>query len=380
VLFHGRENIQIDVMQKNAVTIPQSVPLMPPSAAISPSRVTIRDIAQRAKASITTVSSALHGKGRVSEAQRSRIQEIAREMGYQPKLAAQLLRANSTGHVGLILPGGEVTDVSESGHAGPILAHFIRTCEQRGLRYHIEFVEGDEEEFFEPPRQLAGGLVDGVLVGGYVSESLRTWLGERSVTWVSVDEPSEYCVLSADDEGLYEATERLAALGHRRVAYVGGPLRYLSHRQALEGFQRAADEFHLQTDGREWLSFFDDKARRDLLTKGATWAADVLSRDVRPSAIVCHNMVVARGIIHQAQRMGLDVPGDVSVIAVGLGADAEKNLPCLTTVEVDFATLVDHAMNVLLRKLDGERGLEKPQTKRVRPHLVMRDTVAPPRR
>ena len=353
---------------------------MPPNAVIPSSRVTIRDIARQAKASITTVSSALHGKGRVSETQRVRIQEIAREMGYQPKLAAQLLRANSTGHVGLILPGGEVTDVSESGHAGPILAHFIRTCEQRGLRYHVEFVEPNDDDFFEPPRQLAGGLVDGVLVGGYVNESLRVWLAERKVTWVSVDEPSDYCVLSADDEGLYEATERLAALGHRRVAYVGGPLRYLSHRQALEGFQRAATEFRLETKEQEWLSFVDDKSRPVLLQEGADWAGKILAKKDRPTAIVCHNMVVARGIIYQALRMGIDVPRDLSVIAVGLSADAEKNLPCLTAVEVDFATLVDHAMNALLRKLDGERGLEKPQTKRVRPHLVMRDTVAPPRR
>lgn len=339
-------------------------------------RVTLKDIAARAGVAVTTVSSALHRNGRVSEKQRQTIQALAREMGYEPKMAAQLLRSNTTGHIGLLLPGHLAGDISEAGHAGPIMSNFVRACEQRDIPYHVEIVNtaGD----FEPPRQIVGGLVDGVLVGGYIDERLNAWLEARGFPWVSVDEVANYCVLSADDEGMYQAVQRLAALGHRRFAYAGRPGTHSTHRLALEGFYKAVADFHLDFQSERDLKMFDNKPRPALLQSSSTWAREILARPDRPTAILCHDMVLARGITYEALRRGLEVPRDLSLVAVGTAADAEKSLPCLSTIEVNFESIVDQAVSLLVRKLRKEPAMQQSQLRRVVPELVMRQTVAPP--
>jgi LacI family transcriptional regulator len=339
-------------------------------------RVTLKDVAARAGVAVTTVSSALHRNGRVSEKLRQTIQALAREMGYEPKMAAQLLRSNTTGHIGLLLPGHIEGDIGESGHAGPILSNFVRACEQRAVPYHVELV--NVKGGFEPPRQIVGGLVDGVLVGGYVDERLNAWLEARGCPWVSVDEMANYCVLSANDEGMYQAVQRLAALGHRRLAYVGRPGMHLSHRLALDGFKKAVADFQLDFRSEEDLMIFNETQRPMLLQKAAEWAGEILVRPDRPTAILCHDMVLARGIAYEALRRGVEVPRDLSLVAVGTAVDAEKAMPCLSTIEVNFENIVDQAVSLLVRKLRKEPAMEQPQTRRVAPRLVMRQTVAPP--
>jgi LacI family transcriptional regulator len=341
-----------------------------------PERVTLKDIAARAGVAVTTVSSALHRNGRVSEKLRQSIQALAREMGYEPKMAARLLRSNTTGHIGLLLPGRIAGDIGESGHAGPILSNFVRACEQRDIPYHVEIVNVKED--FEPPRQVAGGLVDGVLMGGYIDERLNAWLEARGFPWVSVDEMANYCVLSANDEGMYQAVQRLAALGHRRFAYVGRPDVHLSHRLALDGFNKAVADFRLDFRPERDQRIFSESLRPELLQKASEWAGEILTRPDRPTAILCHDMVLARGICYSALRHGLDVPRDLSLVAVGTAVDAEKALPCLSTIEVNFENIVDQAVSLLVRKLRKEPAMQEAQIRRVVPQLVMRQTVAPP--
>lgn len=340
------------------------------------SKVTIRDVAQRAGVTLTTVSAALSGRGRVSDDTKDKIKKIADEMGYQPRLAARMMRSNSTGHIGLILPGSEPQQISESGHAGPILTHFIQTCEQRDITYHIEHWNAGAEGGFKPPRQLLNGLSDGLIVGGYIGEQLSEWLDAHNVAWVSVGEPAKHCVLSADAEGLYQATQRLAALGHRRVAYAGGPTIYLTHRLGVEGYRRAQKEFGLSDEHADWTVLFDCLGRKELIAKAREWTRRVFAQDDRPTAVICHDTVIARAVIYEALTMGLQVPNDFSLIGVGLPGDAEKAPPAISSVEVDFHSLVEQAMDMLLHLLDGR--VPMPVVRHIAPRIVMRDSVTSP--
>lgn len=324
---------------------------------------------------MTTVSSALHARGRVSEEQRLRIQKIARELGYQPKVAAQMLRARTTSQIGLILPMDAGTQDGLDGHATPILLNFVRACESRGLRYHVEFL--DPAQPFTPPVQVSGGMVDGLLVGGYVGRELEDWLNASGCKWVAVDEPAEYSVVSASDEGMYRAVERLAALGHRRLAYTGGPLRYHSQKSAYDGFLRAVRDFGLDITGEDRVALFEEVSRRDLLESVSEWAGGVLGQADPPTAMLCHDLVHSRGIAYRVMKMGLSIPEDLSIIAVGPATVAERDLPCMSTIQVDFHGLVENAMTLLEGRLKGKKNLRK--TIAVNPDLVMRQTVARPR-
>lgn len=349
----------------------------PPATTHRKVRVTIRDVAKRAGVTLTTVSSALSGRGRVSDDTRDSIRKIADELGYQPKLAAQMMRAHSTGHIGLILPGRNLEQISESGHAGPILANFVTLCEQRDIAYHIEYFDHSGASGFKPPRQIVNGLCDGVIIGGYVGAELCEWLDQRNVTWISVGEPAPWCVLSADDEGVYQAVQRLAALGHRHIAYVGNTPKYLTQRLGLEGFRRAQTEFSLQggEDSVFCMNVVHDGGRKEIIALSIEWAGKVLAGSEMPTAVICHDMTIARAITYQALRMGKEVPRDLSVMAVGLPSDAEKSPPAVSTIEVDFNTLVTQAMDMLLQRLDGH--LQSPETRTISPKIAMRDTVSP---
>lgn len=348
---------------------------MTSSSSSASKRVTVRDIATAAGVALTTVSAALSGSGRISDTQRERIRQIAKDLGYQPKLAAQLLRARATGHIGLLLPDTDGLP-SESGHAGPILAEFVKLCEKRNIPYHIEFVPVSADCHFEPPRALSGGLVDGVLVGGFISKELRSWLQNEHHSWISLDEPADFSIVSSGNEGIYQAAQKLAALGHRRIAYAGGPSCYITHELGYQGFRRAVQEFQLVVDDATMIREFSAGTRRSRLTDAADWAKELLAIPEPPTAVICHGSGLARGIIYHAMLSGIRIPEQLSLIAVASEGDAERSLPCLSAVQVDFSSMVEQAMDMLLRRVSGKQN--EPETRWISPRLVMRDTVARP--
>ncbi|WP_157837150.1 LacI family DNA-binding transcriptional regulator [Geminisphaera colitermitum] len=341
-------------------------------------RMTMKDIAKIAGVTLSTVSSALHGTGRVSETQRERIRQLATEYGYQPRAAAQLLRGKSTGQIGLLLPGEEPSKVLRGGYASIALGHLIKQCEQRKLGYHIEFYANPMAGQPHPPRQLAGGLVDGVILCGYVDGGLREWLARQSqYPWVSFEEPADYCVLSATDDGVFNGVQHLSALGHRRIALIAGPQIYTLHRLGQEGFRRAVSAFGIECR-KEWTCVFSDEDRAGKQHEILPWLRGLLATKLerRPTAIVTLDIDVGCTVAYEAARAGLDVPRDLSVLAVGSDHDAESMLPCLSTVEMDAETMAGQALDLLGWRLRD--ALSEPQTRRLQPRLILRETTASP--
>lgn len=338
----------------------------------SSSGVTIYDIAKRAGVSHTTVAAALRGSRQISDSRIEQIQKLADEMGYHPKLAAKLLRAKQTGHVGLLcMQHNDPGRAMEGSFDGPIMGHFISECDACGLGYHVQFVHTNDAP---PPAIISNQLVDGVVVAGVVSEDLRKWLGaQQKVRWVSIAEMGPLCVLSAIDDGIYEAVQYLAALGHHRIAYAGGERIYLSGRLAYAGYQRAIDEFGLDRDLPLCPAEQCVNPRPEAMAFNVAWAETLLRGSHRPTAVICHDMPMARCIIYMAQKLGLSVPDDLSVIAVGTATDAEKGYPLMTTVEHDFKGMVIEAVKLLQRSIAGRQETAEPV--RMSPHLVSRQST-----
>ncbi len=336
------------------------------------SRPTLADIAERVGVSAMTVSLALRGEARVSRKRRQEIERVAREMNYQPQIAAQLLRRRKTGHIGLLMGNAEMVDQS-SGFFIPIMTHFVRLCEEEGIGYHIEFFQRGDE--FLPPKQLVGGLVDGTIVSGYVDGELRDWLlGQEQFPWVAIEEPAPLSVSSATDRAAYMAVQHLAALGHRRIAYCGG-IRYSMHRLARTGFLHAATDFSLALEDN-WLFETELDGIDNVHQRICAWASHLLAQPSRPTAIYAHSLRVARCIVYEALRAGVRIPEDLSIIGYGRGAEAQLTAPILSLIEADFATMVGKSVDLLRKRIDGKQ--VKDQTLWVEPRLKMYETVAPP--
>lgn len=339
---------------------------------------TIEDIARRVGVSHTAVSMALRGAPGVGTARREQILAAAREMNYEPQIAARLLRARQTGQIGLLVCRLQMIP-RYAGFYMPLMMEFVHACEQEQRGYHIEFFEREAGQPFRPPRQLVGGLVDGMLSLGYIDEDLREWLsGQDRFPWVSVEEPGRTCVLSASDRGVYEAVQHLAALGHRRIALATSTTRYTVHRLGTAGFRQAAAEFDIACPSPLWQAELELEPREVAHASARAWAKALLASRPRPTAVVVTLHLIAKVLLHEALQCGLRVPGDLSVITYGTVSETQFGAPLLlTTIEPDFHALIGAGTRQLQQLLAGKR--TEPEL-RIPPHLVAGESVAPVRR
>ncbi|MDR3707390.1 MAG: LacI family DNA-binding transcriptional regulator [Capsulimonadaceae bacterium] len=319
---------------------------------MSRSTVTITDIARRAGVSPTAVSSALHGTGRVSEEQRTIIQNIAREMNYQPSVAAQIMRSHATNGIALVITDDHET-ASESGVTAPLVAHFVRKCEAEGVRYHIDYAMESLSGSPVPPSML-GGLVSGGIVAERMPPQLREWFTtQERYPWVAIDDTAPYTVVSSVDDGIAEAVRHLAALRHRKIAFGGLSPTILVHAMIRDGFERTARAYDLHV-AEGWNAHFEGATRVEQLNRYAEFAQWLLTQPDRPTAMVCADTKMARAVIYIAQRLGIRVPEDLSIVGYGTSGDAEKGIPCVAQVEPNFAGMIDKSITILQHLIDGK--------------------------
>lgn len=348
---------------------------------VAQASVTVKDVARRAGVAVATVSAAMSGTGRISSKQREHVRQIAREMGYQPRLAARLLRASTTGRLGLIMTDSSApSDAADSGFTGPILLSFVKACERAGIGYHLEFlpVHAASGQGYDGPEQFRAGMVDGALVAGYLPPGpIREWFESRidRHPWISLDEPGRNAVLHDTQEGVRRAVEYLAAKRHQRIAYIGSGVDYTVYKLGLKGFMQAVDAYGISTAGGAWVKLVDVLGGRQVRLQNDLAAANaLLDTENRPTAVICQSVAAARVVVYAAMARGLQIPRDLSVVAYGTSIDAERSLPRLDCIEPDHAALVARAVEMLRARLRGEQVAQTELL--VPPQLVQRDSVS----
>ncbi|MGH7214801.1 MAG: LacI family DNA-binding transcriptional regulator [Tepidisphaeraceae bacterium] len=340
--------------------------------------VSVTDIARRVGVAQSTVSAALHGRGRVGRECRDRILATAKALGYEPRVAAQLLRALRTGQLGVIVAATDAPHAFLDEIPRLVVGHFVQACLQKDYRYMIDFHHHAKAAgHFTPPRLVTAKLVDGTILVGDVGEELRQWLHHRQThPWVSIEEPADHCVLSAAESGVDEAVRMLAGLGHRVFAYAGGPERYSQHRLGYQGFRQAVRELGFRGEVVAFPGGLTAERAREVLA----WARALMSRSIggdnpRPTAFVCHGESISRAVVHAATERGLSVPGDLSVTSYGSVGEATRRYPHLTTIENDYTEMTGIAMQMLWKQIAGE-AVPTPCVW-VKPRLVPGETTGP---
>ena len=364
------------------MTIPTTQSRMPVTPTGSASSVRIKDVARRAKVAPSTVSLALSGNGYISDEKRKHILRVANEMNYRPKMAARLLRAHNTGYMGLII-NAYIQDAKRNDQqfndfrpVGWQITSFLEACRNDGLRHQIEVIQPPSEEHKGVSELIEGGMIDGAVISGLVEKDCplgNMLLDQPQFPWVSLDEPAENCVLSATDQGVEQAMQYLAALGHQKIAVTFGDVNCLQHAQVKQGYESAVKQFGLKTQAK-WVAQFPG-AINDALRKIETqWARDVLSSKNRPTAIFCGGIGTAAIVIHTAAKLGIDVPSKLSVIAVGFGVDATSQAIVPTMLERDHKSMMTAALSMLRARLQ-DRTVEDP-IQRFVPNLIHGQSVA----
>lgn len=330
----------------------------------------IRAIARLAGVSTATVSRALNNPQSVSEELRLRIQSIVEETGYVPHGMARALSSNRTRTIGAIIP---TIDNAMFARGIEALQKFLSS---RGYMLILATNGYDIDVELEQARNLVGRGIDGLILRGDCHhQALRDLLVARDIPFINVgvyNPSSSSPSIGVDNEmAAYRAMMHLVSLGHKKIGVVSALQRNNDRASArVRGFCRALHE-----NGLELLPAWHLEVRYTL-DDAREAARQILTESDRPTAIACGNDVLAYGVMLEAERRGLNVPTDLSVIGFD-DLDWSRHLrPALTTLHIPTDLTWKGAGEYLLARLQAHR---IPTHYEVDYSLIIRESTASPR-
>lgn len=331
-------------------------------------RPKIKDIAERLGVSAATVSRALSDSGLVAEPTLSRIRDLAREMNYRPNVSARNLRTQKAMAVLMV-----VRDVGNPFYL-EILKGVEATARAAGYSVLMGNTENDSDREIEYFDMLRDGHADGmILMTGKLPERDGFLASVADAPIVVALEEIQNAgfphVMIANEGAAREAVEHLIGLGHKRIAHVSGPVPEIMSVDRRNGYRAAMTAAGLEiADGYEQAGDY-------LLHTGTRLCKALFELPQPPTAIFVANDEMAFGVIHELRRLGVDVPGEVSVVGFDDLFLSEAFYPPLTTVSQPRTDIGRAAMTMLLDMLSGGLTPRKPTV--LPTTLKIRGTTAP---
>ncbi|MBP3035129.1 LacI family DNA-binding transcriptional regulator [Arthrobacter sp. zg-ZUI100] len=325
--------------------------------------VTVRDVARLASVSASTVSRALSASDLVAPVTRQRILDAAQQLGYTPNNSARGLITGRTNNFGLVVPDLE----------NPYFASVTKGVQGRALRegYAVFVADSDEDvrSEIELVRKLASQVDGLILCSPRMSDEELADITEGTTTVLINRRLPEVESITVDDtEIVRQALGHLYALGHRCVAYAGGPATSWSDGQRRHGIHTALTDL----PGLEVIEIGSFTP----VFGGGQSAAD-LAVATGASAVLAYNDLMALGILSRLQARGIQVPRDMSVVGIDDVNAATLVSPALTTVRAPLRKVGTAAVNALIDGIRPENPRLEPEALPVQ--LIVRSSTSVPR-
>jgi LacI family transcriptional regulator len=329
-----------------------------------PKRVTLRDVARESGLSPSAVSYALRGL-QVPVGTQERVRSVADRLGYQADPIARALASGRTGYVGVLC--GSLQDIWQQ-HVAAALGR-----ELREVGRHALIVDASNSPELEA--ELAAELVDqrvDALIVLWVDPGGRHWPEiARRTPLVSIGDglPGASTVAEVvfdNNAGVAAALGQLHAAGHRRVAVLTPSARNTPDRPAEIAVDRVATELDMHV--RLYMSPHE-------LDGAAAAATTALSADPPPTAVFCLADSMAYGVYAAAQRLGLRIPDDISVLGYDDHPVSQLLTPPLSNFRWPVDSLVSHAVERTVRAIDTD---EHSPRRVLIPVAQPRGSVGPP--
>jgi DNA-binding LacI/PurR family transcriptional regulator len=356
---------------------------------ISRRRATVKEVAAECGVSAATVSNAYNRPDQLSPELRERVFEAARKIGYAgPDPVARGLRRGRSGAVGVLY-----ADRLSYAFADPAAVMFLEgvsaAAEEAALG--LLLVPAPLREARDRA-SVGEAAVDGFVIYCLAEDDpVLDAVLERRLPVVLVEQPSreEAPSVETDDvSGARAAAEHLLGLGHERLGVVSFELgrdasgglaglerrrraTYRPSRLRLEGYAAAVEDA-----GLSWADVPVYEAAENTPEQGRIAAEVLLSREPRPTAILALSDQLALGVFEAAKKLGLSIPGDLSVVGFDDVPEASRTEPALTTVYQPHVEKGLIAGRMLVAQLRGE----EPRSPEPLPtRLVVRGSTAPPK-
>ena len=309
--------------------------------------VTIREVAAHAGVSLGTASRVLSGHPATSPGARARVTDAVAALGYRPNAQARSLRSTRTHAIGLL-----VSDVRN-----PFFADVAHAAEQAALAADYVMLLGNaNENVDQQDRYLETFLtqrVDGVVLApqGLGSGSLETLIESRMPV-VFVDRTVEGFVVPSvttdSRTGLEEAVAHLAAAGHTRIGYIGGPQSISTGRERYDAFINALSRHDIEVDP-SLITFGDFQE-----ASGIRAAEQLLSQPTRPTAMLAADNLMALGALAAIRSRGLSIGTDIEVVAFDDIEWLAHYDPPISVIAQDAGAVGRSAVELLLEVINGD--------------------------
>ena len=270
---------------------------------------TLKTIAYMTGLAVTTVSKALKDAPDIKQSTKERVQLIAKEVGYQPDRAGQLLRTGKTNVIALVID----TEAELFSMASDVITGVSEAL--RNTNYHVVLAPylHDDDPMKSVRHVVEANAADGVILSSIERNDHRlAYLQEAGLPFTTHGRSSmgidhAYCDFDCQAFA-YDAVKFLDRLGTRKVSLMLPPSQFAYSQFMQDGFYESADATGIEG--------------RVVQADASVYSADLISRRVtelmnkksRPDGLVCSSAIAAVGAIGGVEAAGLEVGKDVQIV------------------------------------------------------------------
>ena len=339
----------------------------------------IKEVAKRAGVSVSTVSNVINGRhAKMSTQTLLRVQDAISELNYTPNTVARQLQSGQVKTLGLVVPSvanpfwGNVSQLIE------------KEASARGYQVLICNAERDPELEANYLSSLYASSIRGVILGSSpVSFDHLRSSADKGMHIAAFDRQTSSdhkvvaCSVTVDQAlGARLATQHLISLGHKRIAFISGPIGTSSRVARMNGMRSELEKAGLAFDEKLiWLGpnavGFGDSQAAEL---GRIGIAELLAVDNPPTAVFTVNDTYAIGACSGARDLGFRVPEDLSIVGFDDVFIAEVMQPPLTTIRQPVEKMSALIVEKIIESLETDGDINDPHIE-LQPELIVRHST-----
>lgn len=345
--------------------------------------VTIVHVAERAKVSVKTVSRVLNNEPNVTPEMRDKVMAAVNKLGYSPSMAARRMGGAKSY---LLISFNDRTLTLENWRSSrgndwidQMLYGAMMACEPAGYHMMLELIDLDSPDLERKILSILSSLrPDGVILTPPSSDHpvVLSVLKKKQIPFARMGATGKgpgHRLYMDDAAAARDVTRHLLDLGHRRIGFITGSYRFASSLQRVKAFHETLVRAGIQVEDA-WIQRGDFSFDSGLLA-----TETLLNLEVRPTAIVSSNDEMALAALQIAQKQGLKVPDDLSIVSFDDGAGVRISSPAITAVKQPVSEMAARAAELLIA--DSDAGDKWKPTEATLPHaLVVRESSGCPKR
>ncbi|WP_338448331.1 LacI family DNA-binding transcriptional regulator [Niallia oryzisoli] len=308
--------------------------------------ITIKEIAERANVSRTTVSRVLNSSGYVSEEAKKRVLKVIEETGYIPSENAKALRTKKTKVIGVILPKISTETSSR------LVKGLDEIFAMEGYQILLTNTNLEPEKEIEYLKLLKSRHVDGIILSATnINRTLVEEIFKLKIPFVTVGQYISGLanVLFDDYQASKEMVHYLIKKGNKNIAFIGVDEKDRSVGYCRKsGYLDAMKENHLPVE-ESWIQ----KGKFDVVSGYQSMKAIMALSKQKPDAVLAVTDRLAIGAIQYIKEICLSIPDDIAVAGMGASELSKFITPALTTIDFSIEDAGREAANLLLEQING---------------------------